>query len=209
MFFKAFAVCTSSFILIPAVQWLRCVCFFFPSLAASSGWSNEMDCNWISVFWITLTGQSLQDFEVKLVVKSVVPKSAQTGLHLDCYLSNLPQPFIKHMWQSPSNFLAILFACVCFWRPVFCTKIMRRNQMIYSVEFKKTVWKYLNITNQTFFIILLFNSIKSKAMNYCQKQGFQALIAATSRIKKLILVNFSELSGAEQRQVSNLYCREP
>ena len=46
-------------------------------------------------------------------------------------------------------------------------------------------------------------------MNYCQRQGFQALIAAISRIKTLILVNFSELSGAEQRQVSKLYCREP
>ena len=123
------------------------------------------------------------------------PKSTQTGLWLDCYLSNVPHQFIKHMYQTFSNILAFWYSfdfevCVYFQQLAFCSKITRRNHMIYSVAFKKAVWKYLNITNQTLLIILLFKSISSKAMNYCQRHWFQALITAISRIKSLILVIF-------------------
>lgn len=176
------------------------------------------------MFWITFPGQSLQDFEVTLVFKLVAPEIHSNRIIVGL-LSFTSAPSIHQAYVSGpiqysgyNTFLQLpkyccLFLTNCFgfyfFLFFFCTNTMRKNHSNYSIAFRKTAWKYLNITNQNFFIIRLLKPIKSKVMNYCQRQGFQALIAATSRIKTLILVNFSELSGAEQRQVSNLYCREP
>lgn len=97
-------------------------------------------CNWISVFWITLTDRSLQDFWSYIGGTEI--HLNQIKAELLCFKINRPgcihQTYVRFLYavfRPPQKYVFV------FQQLAFCTKIMRTERRFFAVAFRKMVWK--------------------------------------------------------------------